>query len=129
MAYLKPQSPIKNGDDHVYPLTMADQVILADGSRLEQAGVIVAGKLSEPKTISLEGDVTGSVVFDGSGDVTIDATVSATSSTKISTGGSEGQILAVNADGTISPNSRTIASLGTGATYVLDGTVLEITTL
>lgn len=129
MAYLKPQSPIKNGDDHVYPLTMADQVILADGSRLEQAGVVTAGKLSEPKTITLEGDVTGSVAFDGSGDVTIDATVSAASSTKITTGGSEGQLLAVNADGTISPNSRTIASLGTGATYVLEGTVLKITTL
>lgn len=129
MAYLKPQSPIKNGDDHIYPLTMADQVILADGSRLEQAGVVTAGKLSEPKTISLEGDVTGSVAFDGSCDVTIDATVSTAPSTKISTGGSEGQILAVNSDGTISPNSRTIASLGTGATYSLNGTVLTITTL
>ena len=47
----------------------------------------------------------------------------------VPTGGSEGQILAVNADGTISPNARTIASLGTGATYSLDGTTLTITTL
>ena len=94
MAYLKPQSPIKNGDDHVYPLTTIDQVIKGDGKRL------------------------------GLSDGTINIT-----SSDISTGGSEGQILAVNADGTISPNSRTIASLGTGATYSLDGTTLTITTL
>lgn len=47
----------------------------------------------------------------------------------VPTGGSEGQICAVNADGTISPNSRTIASLGTGAKYSLNGTTLTITTL
>ena len=34
MAYLKPQSPIKNGDDYIYPLTTIDQVIMSDGSRL-----------------------------------------------------------------------------------------------
>lgn len=33
MAYLKPQSPIKNGENHIYPLTTHDQIILADGSR------------------------------------------------------------------------------------------------
>ena len=129
MAYLKPQSPIKNGDDHVYPLTMADQVILADGSRLEQAGVIVADKLREAKKISLTGDIVGNVNFDGSNDITINTTVSSAPSTKIATGGLEGQILVVNANGTISPNSRTIASLGTGVTYSLEGTVLKITTL
>ena len=34
MAYLKPQSPIKNGNDYIYPLTTIDQVIMSDGSRL-----------------------------------------------------------------------------------------------
>lgn len=34
MAYLKPQSPMKNGDNYIYPLTTIDQVIKADGSRL-----------------------------------------------------------------------------------------------
>lgn len=48
---------------------------------------------------------------------------------KVTTGGSEGQLLAVNSSGTISPNARTIASLGTGATYSLNGTTLTITTL
>ena len=129
MAYLKPQSPIKNGDDHVYPLTMADQIILADGSRLEQAGVVTAGKLNTARKISLSGNVTGSANFDGSQNITINTSVATAPSTKITTGGSEGQILAVNSDGTISPNSRTIASLGTGATYSLNGTVLTITTL
>lgn len=50
-------------------------------------------------------------------------------STTITTGGSEGQILAVNADGTISPSTKTIGKLGTGATYSLSGTTLTITTL
>lgn len=77
MAYIKPQSPIKNGEDNIYPLTMADQVILADGSRLEQDGAVVAGKLNEAKVISLIGDVTGSVAFDGGADVTMETSVSA----------------------------------------------------
>ena len=34
MSYLKPQSPIKNGEDHIYPLTTIDQIIMEDGSRL-----------------------------------------------------------------------------------------------
>lgn len=38
----KPQSPIMSGTDGIYPLTTADQVIKADGSRLEQNGKIVA---------------------------------------------------------------------------------------
>ena len=42
MAYLKPQAPLMNGEDYVYPLTTADQVILSDGTRLEKNGEIVA---------------------------------------------------------------------------------------
>lgn len=36
MAYLKPQSPLrdKKSGDFFYPLTTSDQVILKDGSRL-----------------------------------------------------------------------------------------------
>lgn len=34
MAYLKPQSPLKNNDDYIYPLTTVDQIIMEDGSRL-----------------------------------------------------------------------------------------------
>ena len=33
MAYLKPQSPLKMGDNHIYPLTTYDQIMLEDGSR------------------------------------------------------------------------------------------------
>lgn len=33
MAYLKPQSPIKRGQDYLYPLTTYDQIIMNDGSR------------------------------------------------------------------------------------------------
>lgn len=38
MAYLKPQSPLKNGEDHIYPLTTIDQIIMDDGSRLGAGG-------------------------------------------------------------------------------------------
>ena len=39
MAYLKPQSPIKYKEDHIYPLTTVDQVIMEDGQRLSGVGV------------------------------------------------------------------------------------------
>lgn len=77
MAYLKPQSPIKYNEDHIYPLTTGDQVILSDGSRLEKNGVVEAGKLKNAKAISLSGDVTGTANFDGSDGITINTTVSA----------------------------------------------------
>lgn len=32
MAYLKPQAPLQNGDDYVYPITTADQVVATDGT-------------------------------------------------------------------------------------------------
>lgn len=41
MAYYKPQSPIKNGEDYIYPLTTVDQVMLDDGSRLNAKYVTV----------------------------------------------------------------------------------------
>ena len=39
MAYLKPQSPIKLGEDHIYPLTTIDQVVMDNGKRLSGVGV------------------------------------------------------------------------------------------
>lgn len=39
MAYLKPQSPIKYNEDHIYPLTTVDQIIMDDGNRLSGVGV------------------------------------------------------------------------------------------
>lgn len=42
MAYKKPQDPLTNNGFGIYPLTTADQVILADGSRLEKNGVVSA---------------------------------------------------------------------------------------
>lgn len=45
MAYKKPQDPLTNNGFGIYPLTTADQVILADGGRLEKAGKINADKL------------------------------------------------------------------------------------
>lgn len=32
MAYLKPQAPLQKGDDYIYPITTADQVIATDGT-------------------------------------------------------------------------------------------------
>ena len=40
MNYKKPQSTLVHGGAGIYPLTTADQVILADGSRLEKDGKI-----------------------------------------------------------------------------------------
>ena len=40
MNYKKPQSTLVQGGTGIYPLTTADQVILADGSRLEKDGKI-----------------------------------------------------------------------------------------
>lgn len=45
MAYLKPQSPIKNGEDHIYPLTTYDQIIMNDGSRWD-------GNVTTDKTLT-----------------------------------------------------------------------------
>ena len=42
MNYKKPQSTLVQGGTGIYPLTTADQVILADGSRLEKDGKISA---------------------------------------------------------------------------------------
>lgn len=39
-VYYKPQSPIQSGEDFIYPITTADQVILSDGSRLEKNGAV-----------------------------------------------------------------------------------------
>lgn len=39
---LKPQAPLMRGSDYVMPLTSADQIVLANGQRLEQNGKIVA---------------------------------------------------------------------------------------
>lgn len=75
MAYLKPQSPIKIREDHIYPLTTADQVILSDGTRLEQNGEVVADRLSQ--AISLTGDVIGTTNYDRNNGITINTAVSA----------------------------------------------------
>ena len=95
MAYKKPQYPLKNGDNYIYPPTTGDQVILSDGSRLEKngeiiadrlknkinvnqiEGEIVASKLSNEISLSLTGDVVGSAKFNGSKGVAISTTVSA----------------------------------------------------
>ena len=41
-TYYKPQSPIQSGEDFIYPITTADQIMKSDNSRLEQNGEIVA---------------------------------------------------------------------------------------
>ena len=62
-TYYKPQSPIQSGEDFIYPITTADQIMKSDKSRrLEQAGLIVAdnstkldGKASSAYTQSVDG--------------------------------------------------------------------------
>lgn len=42
MATVKTQTPLMLGENYIYPLTTADQVILADGTRLMKNGKITA---------------------------------------------------------------------------------------
>lgn len=74
-ADIKPQYPLKNGDNYLYPVTTADQVILSDGSRLEQNGAVIADKFREARAISLTGDVVGTANFDGSNGVAIETSI------------------------------------------------------
>ena len=47
MAYLKPQSPLKKGEDYIYPLTTTDQIITEDGERLSAKAVYLDSSGSE----------------------------------------------------------------------------------
>lgn len=83
MDYKKPQSTIVHGGAGIYPLTTADQVILADGSRLEKDGKInvdsaaesskLGGKAPEyyiqPRNLLDNSDFTNPVNQRGNGDV------------------------------------------------------------
>ena len=51
MAYLKPQSPIKYNEDHIYPLTTADQIIMDSGNRLSGVGVYLEKPDGEDTTV------------------------------------------------------------------------------
>ena len=53
--YYKPQSPIQSGKDFIYPITTADQVILADGSRLEKNGIVSANVATAANSEKLDG--------------------------------------------------------------------------
>ena len=55
MAYKKPQNPLTNNGFGIYPLTTADQVILADGSRLEKNGIVSANVATAANSEKLDG--------------------------------------------------------------------------
>lgn len=55
MAYKKPQDPLTNNGFGIYPLTTADQVILADGSRLEKNGIVSANVATAANSEKLSG--------------------------------------------------------------------------
>ena len=55
MAYKKPQDPLTNNWFGIYPLTTADQVILADGSRLEKNGIVSANVATAANSEKLSG--------------------------------------------------------------------------
>lgn len=75
MAYYKPIKPLQQGEDYIYPLTTADQVIKSDGTRLDAGDGVEADKLVTARSIALTGDVTGSGTFDGSSDLDITTTI------------------------------------------------------
>lgn len=61
MAYIKPLSPLKLGEDHIYPLTTYDQIILPDGSRWN--GESVGGSEGEWLDVNLEGAAEGELAL------------------------------------------------------------------
>lgn len=59
----KPQSPIRNGDEGIYPLTTYDQIIMPDGSRWN--GVVVEDGMLDPNrvpVVDMEGTPSETVV-------------------------------------------------------------------
>lgn len=62
-VYYKPQSPIQSGEDFIYPLTTADQVILSDGSRLEKNGQISIGGGTVKTVSGIAPDSAGNVAL------------------------------------------------------------------
>lgn len=82
MSYLKPQSPIKNSNDHIYPLTTYDQIIMPDGSRwdgvtaptdsfVQKSGDEMIGTLTTPGLVlkDVGGGSTTLAFSDGTGEV------------------------------------------------------------
>lgn len=69
MAYLKPQSPIRNKEDYIYPLTTYDQIIFPDGNRWD--GLIAVQKeqtvdlLSNEWILNEDGTYTQEVAVEG----------------------------------------------------------------
>ena len=58
MAYIKPQSPLKLGEDHIYPLTTYDQILMPDGSRWNgKSGGLNADVIANNLTTTEEGYV------------------------------------------------------------------------
>ena len=44
MAHVKPQTPLHSDGDYIYPLTTADQILLADGNRVSERNFIFAAQ-------------------------------------------------------------------------------------
>lgn len=122
---VKSQNPLKFEEQSFYPLTTVDQIIMADGSRLKEAGLSLglvksggdvtisdgiisvnnaatADKLSIARTISLTGDVSGSGSFDGSNNLSITTEVGNDTHTHsfLARRGSDNTITSITADTT-----------------------------
>lgn len=83
MEYLKPQSPIKIGENYIYPLTTSDQIINGDGERIKNIAdtneicYLYSAKFSLDSWIG-EGPYTQAATLtavDGGGQVTAQSTL------------------------------------------------------
>lgn len=83
MEYLKPQSPIKIGENYIYPLTTSDQIINGDGKRIKNIAdtneicYLYSAKFSLDSWIG-EGPYTQAATLtavDGGGQVTAQSTL------------------------------------------------------
>ena len=64
MAYIKPQYPLKSGENYIYPPTTADQVIVGDGKRLSGVGVYLdkPDKGEETTVAGINADTLGGIL-------------------------------------------------------------------
>ena len=63
MAYIKPQYPLKSGENYIYPPTTADQVIMDNGQRLSGVGVYLdkPNEGEETTVVGLNADTLGGI--------------------------------------------------------------------
>ena len=78
LIYVDGKDTIILEDAKSYADSKASSALIAAKSYMDSANAVSASKLATARTIAISGDVSGSVLFDGSANVSITATISTT---------------------------------------------------